>query len=327
MVSILARKFKQTIAVPLTIKIDSGYQTSPLPALRKTQLGVAATMLEEVAQSTGERKGLYIVADALYAVKPLMQRMFEAGNHIVTRVRGNAVAYQRAEPDTKTGRGRKKSYGDKVVLDNLFAEEEEFSEVSWKGDTVLVREVVLKLKGVGMLVKYVLVIKRDGRKFIFLTTDLELDAEQVLELYGLRFTIESSIKSVVHTVRAFSYRFWFSLKKKKEKGTEYLHRETQEYRQKFLDKIKVYEVYMQLGMIALGLLQCLSLSCHKEIYRGFGWLRSIRPNLLPSPMVVSMYLAKHQNLFLRGKALDSALHKFLADKMPNDTTLGFDKAA
>ena len=325
MVSVLVKKLHQTIAVPLMIKIDSGYQLSPLPALRKTQLGVAATMLGEVTKAAQEKEGFYVVADALYAVKHLMQSMVAAGNHIVTMVKSNAVAYREAKPAKHKGRGRKRRYGDKVVLRDLFAEEDKFSEVSCKGGIVLARTEIFKLKGVDLWVKYVLVIKSDGRKFIFLTTDLELDAADVLELYRLRFSIETSIKSLAHTVRAFSYRFWFFLKKKE--GTEYLNRQSQAYRDAFLSKIKAYEVYMQLGVIALGLLQCLSLQHSAEIYRGFGWLRTIRPNLVPSEMVVSMYLEKHQHEFLQGKGLEAALRKFMAEKMAKDTTLGFDKAA
>ena len=326
-VSVLARKFKQTIAVPLMIQIDSGYQLSPLPALRKTLLGVAATMLCEATEAAEEEAGFYVVADALYAVKHLMQSMVAAGNHIVTRVKSNAVAYREAEPAKHKGRGRKKSYGDKVVLNDLFAEEDKFSEISCKGGTARARTVILKLKGVDLRVKYVLVIKSDGRKFIFLTTDVELDAADVLELYGMRFSIEMSIKSLVHTVGAFSYRFWLSLKNKSKGSTEYLHRKSQKHRDRFLGKIKVYEVYMQLAVIALGLLQCLSLLHSEKIYRGFGWLRTIRPNLVPSEMVVSMYLEKHQHEFLRGKGLGAAWQKFMAEKMAKDTTLGFDKAA
>lgn len=89
---------------------------------------------------------------------------------------------------------------------------------------------------------------------------MSLDPLRMIELYGLRFRIELCFKQLIYQVGAFSYRFWFKDMKRTSRGDgdNYLHHATTEYRKKMLEKIRAYHLHLQLGMIALGLLQWLS---------------------------------------------------------------------
>ena len=74
-------------------------------------------------------------------------------------------------------------------------------------------------------------------------------------------------------------------------GRKYLHRKAITYREKYFKKLRTYEIYVQLGFIAQGILQYLSLTQSKLVWRNFGsWIRTIRPNVLPTEMVVGMAL-------------------------------------
>ena len=80
---------------------------------------------------------------------------------------------------------------------------------------------------------------------ILVTTDLSLSASDILYIYGLRFKIEVAFKSAIYTLGTFAYRFWIKTMKKTRRGdgTKYLHRESEEYRQNYLKKIMVYNIY------------------------------------------------------------------------------------
>ena len=140
----------------------------------------------------------------------------------------------------------------------------------------------------------------------------------ILYIYGLRFKIEVAFKSAIYTLGAFAYRFWMKTIKKTRRGdgTKYLHRESEEYRQNYLKKIMVYNIYVQLGLIAQGLMQCLSILHSKEVWSSFGsWIRTIRPGVLASERVVGMALRNNLFYFLNASFLDSNFQKFLRKKV------------
>ncbi len=52
-----------------------------------------------------------------------------------------------------------------------------------------------------------------------------------------------------------------------------------------------YHVFVQTGMIAQGMLQYLAMTCDGLVWKHFGtWIRTIRPDVLPSEMIVSAAL-------------------------------------
>ncbi len=76
---------------------------------------------------------------------------------------------------------------------------------------------------------------------------------------------------------------------------------TEAYRDAVRRKLEAYHRHSQPGLIAQGLLQILSATVPKLIWRSFGsWIRTIRPGLAPSEQVVAI-------------ALRNSLPEFLSD--------------
>lgn len=62
---------------------------------------------------------IYVVADAYYACGKIADGLIKKGDHLVSRVKFNAVAFEECtQPDTRK-RGRPKKYGAKVLLKSL----------------------------------------------------------------------------------------------------------------------------------------------------------------------------------------------------------------
>jgi hypothetical protein len=67
------------------------------------------------------REPFYFIADAYYATGKIVKKLLHKGNHLITLVRSNAVAYYAASPNSKDKkRGRPRIYGKKIKLKNLF---------------------------------------------------------------------------------------------------------------------------------------------------------------------------------------------------------------
>ena len=65
-----------------------------------------------------------------------------------------------------------------------------------------------------------------------------------------------------------------------------------------------------------GVLQVISLTLHKEVWLCFGsWLRTIRPNVLPSEAVVMKALRNKVSEFLASDQLDTGIAKFIIEKI------------
>lgn len=114
---------------------------------------------------------------------------------------------------------------------------------------------------VGKIVRFVFVVHPTKGSAIFMTTDLSLDPIEVIKLYSLRFKIEVSFKQAMRNIGAYSYHFWMQAmdRIKKCSGDQYLHRKTEKYRKQVKRKIHAYHVHVQIGLIAQGILQILSL--------------------------------------------------------------------
>jgi len=98
-----------------------------------------------------------------------------------------------------------------------------------------------------------------------ITTRTTLDPLDAIELYAYRFKIEASFKQALHIVGAYAYRFWMKPKHKTQRGDgdEYLHRAGEDYRDKVEEKVRAYQLHVQLELIVQGLLQGLTL-VHKD---------------------------------------------------------------
>ena len=83
-----------------------------------------------------------------------------------------------------------------------------------------------------------------------------------------------------------------------------------------LAKLGAYHLHVQLGFIALGLLQWMALSSPKLVWRRFGsWLRTMNVEAHPSELVVVTAMRNTISEFLIGLPSGHKLAKFLKDKI------------
>src|SRR4030088_2127219 len=113
-VGLLVHAAKSVFCVPLAVRIHEGLVWSNRD--KRTLLDKMLGLLDILAIKVP----FYFVADAYYAAGKMVRGLLEHGNHLVTRVKSNAVAYAPATP--KKGRkkkGRPRTYGEKTKLKSL----------------------------------------------------------------------------------------------------------------------------------------------------------------------------------------------------------------
>jgi hypothetical protein len=269
-IAILLGSLTGVFAVPILTRILEGLRFTPKD--KKSQIAKLPDLLED----TLGRVPFYLVADAYYASGAFALSLISMSGHLITRVKGNAVAYLPFQKTGKQKRGRPKQYGKKVSLKTLSKVSSAFVEAESpvygeRGVNILYREVVLLWKPLGKKVKFVIVKHptrgKRGGAFYLMTTDLELDAMDLIYIYGLRFKIEVSFKAAIHSVGAFAYHFWTSSMKKRSRasGDQYVHREPEENVEKIKMKMNAYHVHLQIGNITQGMMQILALEMPQHV--------------------------------------------------------------
>jgi len=326
-VAVLLRAAKSVFAVPLACRIHEGVVFSNRD--KRTLLDKMILLVD----SLGMNEACYFVADAYYATGKIVRGMLAKGNHLVTRVKGNAVAYMlppEQDANARKKRGRPRKYGEKITVASLLDDEDAFScaKSPIYGEiavTLAYRAVDLLWRPVGIRVRFV-IVRHPTRGSIFLmSTDLNLSPLNIIEIYGLRFKIEVSFKQALHVIGAFAYHFWMAAMTPigRKSGNQYLHMKTNAYREAVRRKMDAYHRHIQLGLIAQGLLQMLAATVPDLIWRSFGsWIRTIRPGLAPSERVVAIALRNTLPEFLADDEKASILTKFLRERIDLERTEG-----
>ena len=317
-VSLLVHAARSVFAVPLAVRIHEGLVWSNRD--RRTLLDKMISLLGIVSV----KEPFYFVADAFYAARKIVKGLCEQGNHLVTRVKSNAVAFVPYLQQGPRKRGRPKLYGAKVKLKSLLAEPSQSAPSPVYGEhdvTIEYRVCDLLLRSCGQLVRFVAVTHPCRGTCLLMCTDLGLDAIEIIRLYGLRFKIEHSFKQAVHLIGTFAYHFWMQDMKplRRRNGNQYLHRESLDYRNAVKRKIHAYHVFIQAGVVCQGLLHYLAVVFPSLVWACFGsWLRTIRPGIPPSELVVANALRQCLPEFLLNAVQTNFLAKFIVDRQDPD---------
>jgi len=316
-VSLLVHAAQSVFAVPLAARIHEGLVWSNRD--KRTLLDKMLGLLRTVSIETS----FYFVADAYYAAGKVVKGLLIQGHHLLSRVKSNAVAYQPAEPPKgKRRRGAPKRYGKKIKVKSLLLDPRSMQEALspvYGEDKVILRYRVCDLlwRPAGELVRFVAVIHPTRGPLLLMCTDLSLDATDIIRLYGLRFKIEHCFKQAIRLIGSFAYHFWMRgmVPLRHRNGNQYLHRQSDRYRGQVKRKVGAYHVFIQAGVVAQGLLQYLAVVAPKLVWDSFGsWLRTIRPGIPPSEMVVAQALRQTLPDFLLVSSKVCALAKFIADR-------------
>ncbi len=319
-VSLLVEAAQSAFAVPLAARIHEGLVWSNRD--RRTLLDKMIALLAIVAI----QGPFYFVADAYYAARKIIRGLLDQNNHLVSRLKSNAVAYLPYLQPGPRKRGRPRVYGTKLKLKSLFNDpmlmQSAASPVYGEHNvTIQYRVWDLLWRPAARLVRFVAVIHPSRGSCLLLCTDTSLSAIEIIRLYGLRFKIEYSFKQAVRLIGSFAYHFWMQDMKPlgRRNGNQYLHRESLDYRNAIRRKIHAYHVFIQAGIVCQGLLQYLSVAFPALVWNSFGsWLRTIRPGIPPSELVVAHALRQRLPEFLLNADQRDSLAKFIVERQDHD---------
>ena len=99
-------------------------------------------------------------------------------------------------------------------------------------------------------------------------------------------------------------------------GDQNLDEKSENYCKAIFKKFLAYELYIQTGLIAQGLLQYLCATFPKTVWECFdSWMRRIRDDISPSEQVTATALRYSLSEFLKDSSDDSNFKKFMKQKI------------
>ena len=300
-----------------------------------------ATRLVHVADQIGLRlqTALFLVLDAFFAVGPVF-RAAAASNgrlHILTRAKKNVVAYQRPPPPRRRQRGRRRVYGKKLKLMDLFesrAADFHSTKALVYQQKAKVRYLVLDLiwKPAEGIVRFLLIETSRGR-MILMSSDLNLEALQALSLYTARVRIESLFASLKNLLGGLAYHFWSKyLAPVSRRPTRGKHKPpVSSHPARTANTLAAIEKFMALHLVVLGTLQLLAATCAAQVRKNARcWLRT-PSGAVPSDFVSRLALANFLRANIRGFGKNSVIAFIRRKQNPvdksRDLTLAHERKA
>ena len=200
-VSLLVQAASSFFAVPLAVRIHEGLVWSNRD--RRTLLD---KMLALLGIAAVEQPFYFVAGVHYYATHKIVAGLLKQNNHLLTRMKSNAVAYTAYQQRGPRKRGRPRVYGSKIKLSSLWQASSDFQPAPspvYGENKVIIQYRVRDLlwRPAGRLVRFVAVIHPTRGACLLMCTDTSLDAIDIIRLYGLRFKIEHTFKQAVNPDR------------------------------------------------------------------------------------------------------------------------------
>jgi hypothetical protein len=127
----------------------------------------------------------------------------------------------------------------------------------------------------------------------------------------------AQLKQATRQIGSFAYHFWMKdmIPLRYRNSNQYLHRKSVDYRSRVKRKMRAYHTFIQADVVAQGLLQYLAVVAPQLVWGSFGsWLRTIRPGIPPSELVVAKALRQTLLDFLLASSKSNSLTKFITER-------------
>ena len=272
---ILAGCLDKLYCIPLRFNIQDGLQaTIDWKGSQVSSESHVCQMILNAFHATEIFGTTLLLLDRYFMTVPALQLLKQLNGetirlYIVTRAKLNCTAYEKVWEQPARGRPRKK--GQSVKLFDLFescAEQFVATKANIYGKTEDIQYLCRNYlwgKGLYQELRFVLV-KSGSKKCIFVSTFTSLDPMSMIQLYSQRFKIECCFREFKQCLGGFCYRFWtkstpklnrFSKKEDKDPLKTVVDPNA---RRKIVGSVKATEGFVQLAVVAMGLIQILSLT-------------------------------------------------------------------
>lgn len=204
---------KRFIFFPLLMKLITG-QTAPWQWIcgtdgirRMTFWDVVHSMIYQFQSWIGLE--IRIVVDAYFSNSSFIAPLMAKGTAVITRLRCNGVANLDIEQPTIGKRGRPRKKGKQIkVMDLVKMVPAQEIEVLLYGKMQKMEVYVKDLLMLGLPEKVrTVVVKTKTKTLAFISTDLSIGAQEIIEIYGSRFSIEISIREMKTNLGLEDYQF------------------------------------------------------------------------------------------------------------------------
>ena len=346
-VGILAGITQKFFCIPLAAELHEGtdalrkLQGKEPPKVNGVEKTTIITLMGKLLTTVAGNinKPCVAVLDAFFAAAPIFaiaKASAEATGkqklHIITRAKSNIVAYG-LRPAAYCGRGRPPKHGQKIQLKEVFSSQiNDFVDVTVNvyGETKTLSILCLDLmwKPLNDILRFVLV--KDGEQtFILICSDLTMAAEEIVSLYARRFKIEVTFKMLKHIIGGFGYHFWTKAWQVPNRETlllEQLKKMPKKTQRLIAGAMNAVEAFVNLAMIATGLLQMLAIEYAEEIKQRHCWWMRTYSSEVPSEEMVKTVI-QHEFYHNFRKFKHTAIYKVIQNKRLQPEAIPLKKAA
>jgi hypothetical protein len=342
-VALVTGKDSKIFAVPSLLEIHEG--VTQLRLLQEGQNAVeekptVITRMITLSQMAAMKinEPIYTVLDGLYSTGQAFilarSRQMKPGVpwvHLIVKGKKNYTAYKDESLKKEA----------KIKVWKLFEKKEAFTSTLHPTTSKPISYLAINLwwpPAAGFL-RFVLV-QQGKRRFVLMSTDLELDPLTLIQIYSLRGKLEVTFGVLKNIIGGFCYRFWSASSpklekkkiKKKDQSKEVSPLALEQKRlEKQLSKLEAIERFINLAAIVVGILQYLAIRFTSQIWKAHlqsSWLRTYSSEI-PSEEVVKRVIqaqwflpCKNRQLAWITKFIDSFNSDPSPSKIRHHHTLG-----